>query len=92
MKTNKIIIETKTYAIEIPLKKEVNVKKEDWIAQMQKVVNECNELITDKVVNVYDANRYHICKYCGQISKGANKDLLCEDCREIFGHSLYNEL
>ena len=89
MKTNKIIIETKTYAIEIPLKKEVNLKKEDWIAQMQKFVN---ELITDKVVNIYDANRYHICKYCGKIVKGSNKNILCEDCREIFGHSLYSEL
>jgi rubrerythrin len=34
----------------------------------------------------------HICKYCGNIVEGEYEDLLCDECREIFGHSLYSEL
>ena len=34
----------------------------------------------------------HICKYCGDIAEGTYKDLLCSDCRETFGHSLFSEL
>lgn len=34
----------------------------------------------------------HICKYCGGIAKGTYEDLLCEDCRMLFGHTLYSEL
>ena len=34
----------------------------------------------------------HLCKYCGDIAEGTYADLLCPDCRETFGHSLYSEL
>jgi len=34
----------------------------------------------------------HLCKYCGVIVIGTCADLLCTDCRETFGHSLYSEL
>lgn len=34
----------------------------------------------------------HICKYCGGVAKGTYEDLLCDDCRMLFGHSLYSEL
>lgn len=34
----------------------------------------------------------HACKYCGQIAEGTHKDLLCSDCREIFGHTMFSEL
>ena len=34
----------------------------------------------------------HICKYCFGIAEGTYADLLCEECRETFGHSLYSEL
>lgn len=35
---------------------------------------------------------YHRCKYCDWIAEGDFEDLLCSDCRESFGHSLYSEL
>ena len=35
---------------------------------------------------------YHKCKYCGGVAEGDYDDLLCEKCREDFGHSLYSEL
>jgi|GEM_PF-1978847 len=34
----------------------------------------------------------HICKYCGGLAEGTFEDLLCGECRETFGHSLYSEL
>lgn len=34
----------------------------------------------------------HKCKYCGEFVDGMDEDVLCEDCREIFGHTLYSEL
>jgi len=35
---------------------------------------------------------YMLCKYCGHPHKTNNKDLLCPECRETFGHTLYSEL
>ncbi|MCL2555441.1 MAG: hypothetical protein FWE03_00280 [Firmicutes bacterium] len=34
----------------------------------------------------------HSCRYCGSIAEGTYEDLLCEDCRSTFGHSLFSEL
>jgi len=34
----------------------------------------------------------HPCPYCGNIAEGTFKDLLCQECRETFGHSLITEL
>lgn len=34
----------------------------------------------------------HKCKYCGEFTKGMDGDVLCDDCREIFGHTFYSEL
>lgn len=37
-------------------------------------------------------SRSHICKYCGGVADGANKDLLCKPCKDVFGHDLFSEL
>lgn len=34
----------------------------------------------------------HVCQYCGNIVEGYCENLLCDDCRKVFGHSLYSEL
>lgn len=34
----------------------------------------------------------HICKYCGWVAEGEYEDLLCEDCRRLFGHATFSEL
>ena len=41
---------------------------------------------------IIDITGKHICRYCGEIAEGTYEDLLCEDCRCTFGHSLYSEL
>ena len=32
------------------------------------------------------------CKSCGKDNNSLEEDLLCSECRETFGHSLYSEL
>ena len=44
------------------------------------------------VSNIVNARNHHICKYCGGITEGSYEDMLCTDCRELFGHSLFSEL
>ncbi len=34
----------------------------------------------------------HKCLYCGGEAEGDYEDLLCAECRELFGHALYSEL
>ena len=34
----------------------------------------------------------HKCKYCGARARGSDEDLLCDNCRELFGHTYYSEL
>lgn len=34
----------------------------------------------------------HRCKYCGGAAEGSDTNLLCEECRELFGHAFYYEL
>lgn len=45
-----------------------------------------------KVEKFVDASTHHLCKYCGGIAEGNYEDLLCEECRDCFGHTMYSEL
>lgn len=57
------------------------------LAMMQENEPEC-KWMTCKIV----PRGKHICKYCGNIAEGTHSDLLCKDCRETFGHTLFSEL
>lgn len=37
-------------------------------------------------------NATHRCLYCGKVTHGANEDLLCDECCEMFGHTYYSQL
>lgn len=39
-----------------------------------------------------DLTDQHICKYCGKTADGTDEDVLCKECRELFGHMFYFEL
>ena len=45
-----------------------------------------------KLTETHTTANTHKCKYCGNIVKGTYTDLLCDDCKMTFGHSLYSEL
>ena len=85
MKTNKVIIETAEYTQVISLNKVYDMPEEKWIKGLQKD-------FTEEILAVHDANTHHVCKYCGDIANGPDEDVLCEECRDVFGHAFYSEL
>ena len=88
MKTNKLIVVTEEFSCIVPLTREFDVPKEKIIGLIQHT-----EAFKDQnVVDVADANTNHICQYCGEIVKGTDEDVLCQDCRYTFGHVFYSEL
>lgn len=56
---------------------------------------ECRKAFEDdnvEIVKIAPKKNHHRCKYCGSIAEGKDTDLLCEECRECFGHYYYSEL
>lgn len=88
MKTNKVIVVTEEFSCVVPLETEWDLPKERWI----KLIQKANAFKDHKVIDVADGNTHHICKYCGEIAKGTDEDVLCDDCRYTFGHAFYYEL
>jgi len=43
-------------------------------------------------VVIIESTKEHFCKYCGQVAEGKDKNVLCQECRECFGHAFYSEL
>lgn len=43
-------------------------------------------------IQKYQGKTYNYCKYCGRPNNSMDEDILCEDCRETFGHTFYSEL
>lgn len=88
MKTNKIIVVTEEFSCVVPLGKQWDFPKEKFI----NLVQQANAFKNEKVIDVADANTHHICKYCGNIAEGTYEEVLCEECRDAFGHAFYYEL
>ena len=88
MKTNKLIVVTDEFSCVVHLGREYNFTREEFI----RLVKKANDFKGKKVLNVEDGNTYHICKYCGLITDGTDEDVLCKECRDIFGHTFYSEL
>ena len=44
------------------------------------------------VTKIVTAKNHHRCRYCMSIADGTNKDLLCEECKQLFNHTYYSEL
>lgn len=64
-----------------------NKTEKEILAMVQMSEQESNWLTCERV-----PRDKHICKYCGYIAEGTYDELLCKECREIFGHSLFSEL
>ena len=41
---------------------------------------------------IIDLTGKHFCEYCGEAAEGEDENLLCEECRSLFGHLFYSEL
>lgn len=85
MKTDKIYGVGPEAIIELKFKQPLDYPEAVWIRL-------CNKHYPDeKITAVYDANN-HICKYCGGIANGIDEDILCKECRDVFGHAFFSEL
>jgi len=86
MKTNRIYAVGKKTILELGFKNTLDNPDEVWVRLCQKHYPDEN------ITKVVDAKTHHICKYCGGLAKGKDDDVLCSDCRELFGHAFFSEL
>ncbi len=86
MKTNRIYAVGENTVIELAFEKALDYPDEVWLRLCQKHHPD------EKIQKVYDAKTHHLCKYCGNVAKGKDEDVLCEGCRELFGHAFFTEL
>ena len=69
--------------------------KEVTVEQKAVDMEDCKKILKESgytFTKVVPAKGYHLCKYCYAIADGSYKDLLCNECKRTFGHSLYSEL
>ena len=69
------------------------LKNPNYVANILEDLNKQDG--TDYIVTeteIINITGKHLCQYCGEIVEGEYEDLLCDECKEIFGHSLYSEL
>lgn len=86
IKTDRIIADVGDGAIEMKLTRPLIYTESGWI---DFITNNTNH---EQVLTVYDGHTHHICPYCHQITLGTCKDELCPECKDLFGHSLIQEL
>jgi len=48
--------------------------------------------ITENDKNIIKEDVLNHCQYCGQPTYSADADVLCSECREVFGHAFYSDL
>lgn len=60
--------------------------KESVIKRMQRIYKGCH------IREAVPVAGHHLCKYCHGIAEGTDEDILCDECRETFGHTFYFEL
>lgn len=79
--------EEQTFEVEVAVKNPNITKK-----KLFEDVKAYEESLGFKVLQIEYQRGHHLCPYCGSIAKGTDKDILCEDCRETFGHYSIEEL
>lgn len=86
----KFLLLNDTHTFELTLK--------DWKRTEQDVLKLVNMKLANEGKAIYTEIKtikrgQHICKYCyTNIVDSSDKDRLCDECREVFGHSFYSDL
>lgn len=86
MKTNRIFAVGEKAILKLDFQKRLDYPETIWVRLCQKHYPD------EKITKIVDSNTHHLCKYCGGIAKGIDEDVLCADCRELFGHAFFSEL
>lgn len=48
--------------------------------------------IPKKYAKMIGVEKVNYCKYCGSPTDSVDENVLCEECRNLFGHTFYSEL
>jgi len=87
-------LRTTDYIVSITKQNGQTIEWENWEAESENEIREAldSEYSNLKRIQIAEAKDRHFCKYCGTVAEGANKDVLCSECHDLFGHNLYSEL
>lgn len=87
-------LRTTDYIVSITEQNEQTTEWYDWSAESEDEIREelDSKYSNLKRIQIAEAKTHHFCKYCGTVTYGANKDVLCSGCHDLFGHTLYSEL
>jgi rubrerythrin len=87
-------LRTTDYIVSITEQNEQTTEWYDWGAESEDEIREAldSKYSNLKRIQIAEAKNHHFCKYCGTVTEGANKDVLCSGCHDLFGHTLYSEL
>lgn len=83
----KVYSEDKYIIVELPESAAIEANKEKIMKKAETELDFKNPIGCDFI-----PKDHHVCQYCGDITPGINDDLLCVECRSIFGHSRFSEL
>lgn len=87
----KLVAFSEKYTMEFSVSGKIKLTPETK-EKLLKSINQERDNDCPPYTEIESLENKHICKYCGEITEGTFEDLLCEECRDIFGHSLYSEL
>lgn len=76
-------------------KKAFNKIKDNQVAVelfRKRLEEENNVKLDPETFTIESLEGKHICKYCYGIADGPDEDVLCKECRDVFGHTFYSEL
>lgn len=87
-------LRTTDYIVSITEKDGQTTEWNNWEAESENEIREAldSEYSNLERIQIAEAKNHHFCKYCGTVTEGANKDVLCSECHDLFGHNLYSEL
>ena len=88
----KILVETRDFISETTLSKSEKIDISMSNKELLTLLQSQEQFKGIPITNIVNARTHHQCKYCGRITKGSYKNLLCDECKEVFGHSVYSEL
>lgn len=83
----KVYSENRYMVVEVPDKYAIESNKEEIMKRVAEEYNFANPIGCDFI-----PAGHHLCGYCGELTVGANEDILCSDCKSVFGHTRYSEL
>ncbi len=87
-------LRTTDYIVSITEQDGQTTEWQNWDAESEDEIRKAldSKYSNLKRIQIAEAKNHHFCKYCGTVADGVNKDVLCLECHETYGHILFSEL